>query len=1819
MAQTEIEEIVNVIKSENALHNEMYNNTLSDINTKLEDIANDGITTDLIKSSLKDLEIVLESRHRFISEKFSELRESFENLNENSELLTKNADLKIMFNLLNEHIDHFAQEINDQRNLTLEIEAKLVEFRNDNSKKEEIIENISVVKDGVENINRGLEASIMDINSNLRGITKTLMTMDVTDQNDIIKRELENIYLATNAILSTMEIFDQKNDEIAKNQITKDDILSLAGKIDNSFALVSEKVDALDKSDNTNKIIAEIEKNRNELLSFNENVSKGLSDYLTSVRDVLANSIEEIKAAHAQNPDSDAYIPMQKLENLEKLSDDIKKIDTTISSQSENYLTVINTKIKELGETLDGFKSEITSSNLQAAADFTSKFQELSNKISDFPQIFDGKLIELQQKVDNGLISIENFAQENNLKFGNSLSEITGIRNDITDILANIGNLGANQDLFTAHIDGKFNENLTELKDNLSLFEGGFEKLKHDIEQSNFDNRSILSEIAEKTSVQINELLKNLHAGQNSDILTAEFKSGFENISENIMNLRNIFTEISAQNVGNILSAISDSKGSINDIEERLSGILSDGLNNSRSIIVSAIEENKQLIEDLNNHFMAISEQNAGNILSGIETASAKIDAVNENISSTFGGTFDNIQQTVSDIKDETKQQLDSLNEHFTTISEQNAGNILSGIETASAKIDAVNENISSTFGGTFENIQQTVSDIKDETKQQFDSLNEHFTTISEQNAGNILSGIETASAKIDAVNENISSTFGGTFENIQQTVSDIKDETKQQLDSLNEHFTTLSEQNAGNILSGIHSNALKIDMLGVDLSTELDNSFEMVRNYIKQTEDSQKENSQQFETLSASLTKLENEFSQNSEKFKTAIEEQINSLSNYITVLQETAEKTSDSDKFDALTEKMLSVETALHDASDTFSDNLMMVQNKVLDYENSVNYLSEQTAKKLDSTLEEISAIKDEFTKAAEKISNSGEEVSGITTSLIEKFQEITTADKDENQIQNTLTIMESQLEKLQELLTQNNLDNFDNVDNKISDLRQEISLVKTDISEIITSKTDAVAGEFAPLKEALDNFVNTGFDNILENIKSQIELSYLNFSSDVNESLTENHDNYLQLNDAYKELIEKFTKVEEIINDLNENRIGVMTSTINTVESNITNNFAKTNELLENWKNDLKNLETRTNTGFKNTEHVLDGILRHLSVLAKNSSDVSLKDLKEQFMSKFDYFDSEVTSKLKVINDELDNGGQNTTTALNNLKNLLEEINSNQNSLDKNLNALHEKVDVIALSDSSERIEDLMQSLHEKVDILASSGETEKVEEMLSTLHEKIDLLVTTDGSDDKLEEIEEVLQTLNDKIDVFTLTDNEERIEVLVKSLHDKVDILALSDDNEIINEIQNIKELAKSLHDKVDVLALSDDNEIINEIHDIKELVFEQRKQFEKSGLSERAQNIDKCLEKLLSDLSNVEERITGLDLEKNASDIKDSVMNAILAVADQITFAEETEEIKGFVEERTDEINKNLLEVKKQLNNIASSSDSWDYTYTMQDIESDIAKLRLILNDISASSSKEDISEISQNMHKIAASVNSLHSSLTEEQILDLKSNIEKINEDVLSLSSRTNKLLLTSDESYRALTDGLDEFSKISNQLQKRIDILDNSSINEVIEQKLDTITESVATSANANEVIRQVMMYLGEWIDDASEKLNSITADTSNLSVINSEICLLKSMIDNTEIIDSLEKKFNAQQERIEMLEQKLDAVFGTLQHSAAQSATFEDTFINMINEKTNKIDSKIEILEKIDGTIDKLDEKMKKLDDKLTKLSKGIEKLASYVDED
>ena len=221
-------------------------------------------------------------------------------------------------------------------------------------------------------------------------------------------------------------------------------------------------------------------------------------------------------------------------------------------------------------------------------------------------------------------------------------------------------------------------------------------------------------------------------------------------------------------------------------------------------------------------------------------------------------------------------------------------------------------------------------------------------------------------------------------------------------------------------------------------------------------------------------------------------------------------------------------------------------------------------------------------------------------------------------------------------------------------------------------------------------------------------------------------------------------------------------------------------------------------------------------------------------------------------------------------------------------------------------------------------------------------------------------------------------------------------------------------------------------------------------------------------------------------------DMRENIISAVLNVFEQISFIEESEDIKDFVEEKTDEINQNLIEVKERLKQISNNDDG--YSYTLQDVESDIAKLRLVINEISENSSREEMSDISDNIHKIVTSVEDLQNSLTQEQISDLKNDFEKLSEDILSISSRTNKLLLTSDESYNALNNGLNDFSNIVYKLEERINYLDNKEITERIEEKLDNVANVVTGSANSDKVMRQALMYMGEWIDTTSEKIESL-----------------------------------------------------------------------------------------------------------------------------
>src|SRR5574344_1995518 len=135
-----------------------------------------------------------------------------------------------------------------------------------------------------------------------------------------------------------------------------------------------------------------------------------------------------------------------------------------------------------------------------------------------------------------------------------------------------------------------------------------------------------------------------------------------------------------------------------------------------------------------------------------------------------------------------------------------------------------------------------------------------------------------------------------------------------------------------------------------------------------------------------------------------------------------------------------------------------------------------------------------------------------------------------------------------------------------------------------------------------------------------------------------------------------------------------------------------------------------------------------------------------------------------------------------------------------------------------------------------------------------------------------------------------------------------------------------------------------------------------------------------------------------------------------------------------------------------------------------------------------------------------------MKSSLTDDQIFELKNDFTKLSEDMLSISSRTNKLLLTSDESYKALSDGLDRFGGLIYQLEDKINFPDTTEISERIEHKVDALNVSVNNSINNDQIFHQVLQYLGEWMDSVSESINSISEKTADLTGVKDAVEELK-----------------------------------------------------------------------------------------------------------
>lgn len=1434
-------------------------------------------------------------------------------------------------------------------------------------------------------------------------------------------------------------------------------------------------------------------------------------------------------------------------------------------------------------------------------------------------------------------------------------------------------------------LENSDNENISRFFEELRRMEEGFKNeilsISSDKDQVFEDLKNGMAALYQKTSAfEETYPEKNL---ESLNFLKSQLEELIQKVQDDVNGHIKTDYDMLAQAIGALYGSLEKLKSDVTSSNTQSIHKLTDCVhtaNTNKTEIVSKIDELMAILNNLNaqngkfQDSLDTTDGRIGEILSGITFGAVDRNQIKEMIS-TNGNKVDEVTQNL------TKSALDR---------EQ----ILGSLITANSKIDEISLNVRT-------NLSNQISDLKNDIAVAVDrveTIKSEIAQTEKDYLSQIMTGVRESAGMISEFKEN-------TASHLSEYLCAIKDA----LAAFSEDMRVSQENITSDVLG---KKAEEIKKLSEDIEN-LDESLKL--------------------NLSEQLKSVEDKLADCSEKHKFETIEKISEITDLINGLLDSVKDLS-GENLNVLKEKLISLEAELKDNYSTYETNLNLIQEKIGQYVSSVENISKDTNLKLENSFEEVVSLKDEVGAVREKL-NSFNDIKTETldeyfSNVVDKIGEITSQIENYKSgmgenikismrenidfVDKGLGYISTNLTDLKENQNNSRKEILENLEEKISEIKTEFSLVKTDVVNALTENGENLVKEFEGVKSALDKFSELDFEKFTDEMKNQIQLSYLNLIAEIKDELSQGADTYGKIEASYKDIVARVSGLETSVSDFTEENFELVKNVINKIDANVSAVLEKNNEISENWKSTIEELNNQIRENQKEYEHSLvnlleqvegtldeklltnqkdlqewiSGILENneiVQILKDNSQETfdRLEALKIQVEEGFVMNDSSqrvVESVKKVLGetidtlnekftsldqkvdviamadntelfDAIDESSEKINSILNSVKTELDGVSvalaakdyevvvKDCENIQFSLEQLHSKIDAIALNGSEEKldyvsvacknIQDLLGEVQKKVASLEDdnankiSAFTEKFEKSLTDLNTKVDVLAMADNSEledlvaTSTQKLQDSVTDLHTKVDVLAMADNSELEDLIsdssqnlsdrIDELHSKVDILAADDNSYLEESIDDIRDLIQEqqslfstldnsddkiakmlelLQDKVEALANTDVSEIKDEIHSIKDLIEYQKEYFEKYTDDEKSQEISSHLQTLIGDISKIEKNVSEIDLEKNSQDIKDSVMTAILSAMDQVSFVEETEEIKDFVEEKTNAINETLLDVKKQLTNIsnAGNSDMDFYSYSLQDVESDLAKLRLTLNELSANpSSNDEVGVISANIGRMAKSIEQLQADLKNKEADGaLQTDFEKLKEDILSLSVRTNKILLNSDNSQKFITDTLDDFTQKTTNLQDKLEDLANNKL----DARLSVIENTVKENASTSKRLQSVMTYLGEWMDGTTEAISNIQETTAQASTVTEMIETLKSEIPNqAEILEAVEVKFEEQQAKIDNLEQKLEKVLEKL------SALDE----NVINTK-----------------IDKLDEK-------LDRLSMNIEKLTAYVDEE
>lgn len=1794
---------------------------LSSIETKLAEISNDeSDKNDILRTITllrNDFENLNHGYKSIIDNVNSDLKSILTNLIK-SDQTTINSQIKEQVDVLYKATNDIISYLNsiDKRDANLEIllsnvvtneSLKLTQGAIDSviQKSEEISEKITHLADKPDI--EGLQTAASIINQKLdETVTKELFTKISTTTEDLVT--------STDEIKKTLADVTQNIETLPNTEKLESSILDLYSKLES----LSEDIDNANVSENITDIEKKLEEFNSELTVI-KNIISDLNEVVTSK---VMNAINDIsfdeEFSDIRNHVSNMISELPQKEDINRLLANEEKNQSAVEDLIKNTDLLVdrldNLPTHEDMATLNSNQLSLVE-NLQEVAT-KDDFEQLASKSDDIEEMidslnFDDEFKSIYDKTSN----IEDWLKESKIKenaqeIANQI-ETKAEQKDVLEIL-NSTNVLVEKLSTISQIS-----NAENMAKTLTDIYSQIEDLKTDfLNTTELHNESAIS--------KLEEIQNKLNYSATSEELA--------NITENLKDFTQTIIIDSKDNAENI----EQSKKLQQELIEKIDAI-------DFSEIHKKLSQN---IETLSNDIRVTIDENNEKVQNQVAELDSKLVSLSEYLNSNLTPNNEEIKNSINDIKEIILQNKKSFNE----IQDDNfnkTSNIEEYIEELKTILDTSNSGIDENIKAQFLNIEETLAKFNETNDSQISKILEKLDDLTNftdnKNETSSISDIEEIKNQLQEL--------GKSFVDIKSTSEkDVAQFVANKLDELGTNLNTLT----ANIETGLQS--------GFSYNSELiEEKTAALLEFIKELRHASTDNIELYERLTVTDNKLM-DFQQELELINTDIlsglnektDKMIKELAPIKEMISCLAVQIPDGPQNEKVKEQLgllhQSVQNDLTECtkySKTALNKLEETYQRISqDLAQTENNLKDFILGDIDSVIIKIDNLKADLEKIpsrpitpnAEQMQEYNDFVAQIEEFKNEQKEYISELAKDiKTNINENIQAKHDEIKSMLAVAINNK-----EIINAINDLKK---LFKTKAKQLVENpeEPDSI--------ETDEDFENNEIEKVFEESKNdkiiaEIKEDFSNFTKMISQLSGENSEIISVLN-SIKDKIDTITVIKKerelTETDLNEDAdiqdfdidIDDDDSQDIKAESDFeeeafhnedeTNNgdeiivgsenfdFLKAFDLL---KQDINNLradiervlpqQNKSSIPSLGNDNLLLSLNNKIELLAKTLNRNWLEEVKEYIES------SDIHSMLEEINSKIDILTLSDNSEwISEIKQALDQLNGNEEAGDSKLHSMlsliSEKIDILAASDNYDLIEDVRDEILDALQNIQPKSDNSEIKDLINSLDAKIDILADTDSTI-QLSDLRIAIDSIEDKIDALALAGEDsaeiDDIKTTLKTIENEINKLNSeqavqgSEYSEIFDTIkdsldvieykiesgeteENIKKLSETdakitsmlelLNHKIDIISSSEDSlNAAEDIEDVKQLILAQTDYIERFERNSKTDAVKKCLKELTEEVNYLSSNsnTNSKQVQKAMKDMKESIMAAVVTIFEQVSFVEETEDIKDFVEEKTDVINQNLVEVTKQLKQITSSTEDTDYNYSMQDIESDLAKLRLALNELqnnSIESQSSELSNISDTLYKITSSVEELQNSMTQDDIKDLKYDIN----------------------------NGLEGIGKnLTNQISR----------------KVDKVTKLLEKSSDSDKVMRQALIYMGEWIDSASESMNKISTNSDEIVDVKSAIEDLKSsMPEHKEILTSLEEKFDEQQERLSYFEKQISKL-----------GTLEDRF----DEQQERIDRLEMTIEKVLSAVEDIDDsrvtrKIDKIDKQLAKLSTNIEKLASYVD--